>query len=203
MDYSSCELPNGNQGYFWDTIIHTYMSNLLLFLGFFSESWEDWFSGVCAPTLSSYWLRGQQSTSDQTPYYDFDKYFPSKLISISHPPSTHFQGCHVSGGNNQRVTRRHKSLAAAGFQKDGQLANMQNPTPDPWQANTLYWCFGKDWEMCGICNPPESLNWKSGRVGSTHCRWNGWIGSSVRENSYSRKKLGSFQALCAHRRDNP
>ena len=66
------------------------MSHLLLFLGFFSEGWEDWFSGVCAPTLSSYWLRGQQSTSDQTPYYDFDKYFPYKLISISHPPSIPF-----------------------------------------------------------------------------------------------------------------
>ena len=29
------------------------------------------------------------------------------------------------------MTRRHKPLAAAGIQKDGQVANMQNPTPDP------------------------------------------------------------------------
>ena len=31
-------------------------------------------------------------------------------------------------------------------------------------------------EICGIRNPPESLNWKSGRAGSTGCRRNGWIG---------------------------
>ena len=44
------------------------------------------------------------------------------------------------------MTRRHKSLAAAGFQKDGQLANMQNPTPEPLTGQHPILVF---WERLG------------------------------------------------------